>query len=155
VVSFTPRPLYPRGKGPLYPLDRRLGGPQSRSGRHGEEKIRDPTGTRIPTPRSSSPLPVAISTELSRLLGVCRVVDLIFSEPKYGSDRPSDRSLSAELVPTLADRGCRVVIATDPHGRNLGFLDPEPPLFHSSSSSIILTRLSGTRSRTTTSQKIW
>jgi hypothetical protein len=27
-------------------------------------------------------------------------------------------------VPTLADKGCRVVSATDPHGRNLGFLDP-------------------------------
>jgi hypothetical protein len=25
-----------------------------------------------------------------------------------------------------------VVSATDPHGRNLGFLDPEPLLFHSS-----------------------
>jgi hypothetical protein len=36
-----------------------------------------------------------------------------------------------------------VVSATDPHGRNLGFLDPEPLLFHSISSSIILTRLSG------------
>jgi hypothetical protein len=32
MVSFTPRPLYPRGKSPRYPLDRRLGGPQSRSG---------------------------------------------------------------------------------------------------------------------------
>jgi hypothetical protein len=31
--------LYPQGKGPWYPLDRRLGGPQSRSGRGGEEKI--------------------------------------------------------------------------------------------------------------------
>jgi hypothetical protein len=30
-----------------------------------------------------------------------------------------------------------VVRAMDPHGRNLGFLDPEPLLFHSSSSSII------------------
>jgi hypothetical protein len=28
---------------------------------------------------------------------------------------------------------------------NLGFLDPEPLLFHSSSSSVILTRLSGPR----------
>jgi hypothetical protein len=28
VVSFTPRPLYPQGKSPWYPLDRRLGGPQ-------------------------------------------------------------------------------------------------------------------------------
>jgi hypothetical protein len=33
VVSFTPRPLYPRGNSPRYPLDRRLGKPQSRSGR--------------------------------------------------------------------------------------------------------------------------
>jgi hypothetical protein len=58
-------------------------------------------------------------------------------------------------VATLADKGCRVVSATDPHGRNLGFIDPEPLLCHSSSSSIILTRLSGPRSRPTTSQKIW
>jgi hypothetical protein len=36
----------PPGKEPRYPLDRRLGGPQSRSGRHVEEKIVDPTGTR-------------------------------------------------------------------------------------------------------------
>jgi len=33
VISFTLRPLYPRGKSPLYPLDTRLRGPQSRSGR--------------------------------------------------------------------------------------------------------------------------
>jgi hypothetical protein len=42
VVSFTPRPLYPLGKSPWYPLDRRLGGPQSRSGRGGEEKNSQP-----------------------------------------------------------------------------------------------------------------
>jgi hypothetical protein len=28
--------------------------------------------------------------------------------------RPSDRRLSAKLVPTFADKGCRVVSATDP-----------------------------------------
>jgi hypothetical protein len=39
VVSFTPRLLYPGGNGFRYPLDRRLGGRQSRSGRCGEEKI--------------------------------------------------------------------------------------------------------------------
>jgi hypothetical protein len=55
LVSFTPRPLYTRGKSPRYPLDRRLGEPQNRSGRRREEKIFDPTGTRTPTPRSSSP----------------------------------------------------------------------------------------------------
>jgi hypothetical protein len=32
VVGFTPRPLYPQRKSPRYPLDRRLGEPQSRSG---------------------------------------------------------------------------------------------------------------------------
>jgi hypothetical protein len=42
VVSFTPRPLYPQGKSPWYPLDRRLGGSQSRSGRGGEEKNSQP-----------------------------------------------------------------------------------------------------------------
>jgi hypothetical protein len=46
---------YSRGKRPLYPLTRRLGGPQSRPGRRGEEKILDTTGTRTPTPRPSSP----------------------------------------------------------------------------------------------------
>jgi hypothetical protein len=55
VVSFTPLPLYPRGKSPRYPLDRRLGGPQSQSGRRGEVKILALTGTRTPTPWSTSP----------------------------------------------------------------------------------------------------
>jgi hypothetical protein len=41
-VNFTPRPLYPQGKSPSCPLDRRLGGPQSRSGRGGEEKNSQP-----------------------------------------------------------------------------------------------------------------
>jgi hypothetical protein len=35
VVSFTPRPLNPQGKSPWYPLNRRLGGPQNRSGSGG------------------------------------------------------------------------------------------------------------------------
>jgi hypothetical protein len=37
--------------------------------------------------------------------------------------RPSDRRLSAKLVPTFMDRVCHVVSVTDPYGRNLGFLD--------------------------------
>jgi hypothetical protein len=42
----------PTRKGPLYPLDRKLGGPQSRSGRCGEEKnYQPPPGIE---PRSSS-----------------------------------------------------------------------------------------------------
>jgi hypothetical protein len=39
VASLTARLLYPWGNRFRYPLDRRLGGPQSRSGRCGEEKI--------------------------------------------------------------------------------------------------------------------
>jgi hypothetical protein len=35
MVSFTPRPLYSQGKSPWYTLDRRLSGPQNRSGRGG------------------------------------------------------------------------------------------------------------------------
>jgi hypothetical protein len=42
VVSFKPQPLYPRGKNTRYPFDRRLGGPQSRSGRGREEKQTQP-----------------------------------------------------------------------------------------------------------------
>jgi hypothetical protein len=37
--------------------------------------------------------------------------------------RPSDRCLSAKLLPTFADRGCHVVSVTDSYGRILGFLD--------------------------------
>jgi hypothetical protein len=58
-------------------------------------------------------------------------------------------------VPTFADIGCRVVSAADllrPYSR---FSRPEQLLFLSSSSSIVLTRLSGPRSLPTTSQKIW
>jgi CBS-domain-containing membrane protein len=45
--------------------------------------------------------------------------------PEFVSElfRPSDRGLSAKLVPTFADRGCHVVSVTDPYGRILGFLD--------------------------------
>jgi hypothetical protein len=67
--------------------------------------------------------------------------------------RPNDRRLTAKLVPTFADRGCHVVSVTDPYGRILGFLNREALRFLSSSSSVVLTRLSGPRSRPTTSQK--
>jgi hypothetical protein len=37
--------------------------------------------------------------------------------------RPSNRSLSVKLVPTLAYRECHVVSVTDPYGSNLDFLE--------------------------------
>jgi hypothetical protein len=39
---YAPAALPPQGKSPWYPLDRRLGGPQSRSGPGGEEKNSQP-----------------------------------------------------------------------------------------------------------------
>jgi hypothetical protein len=47
VANFTYRPLYPGGKSPRYPLERRLGGPQNQSGRRGEEKILLPPGLEL------------------------------------------------------------------------------------------------------------
>jgi hypothetical protein len=55
-VSSTLLPLYPCGEIPRCPLDRRLGGPQRRSARRGEEDLFDPTETRTPIPRSSKPV---------------------------------------------------------------------------------------------------
>jgi hypothetical protein len=45
VPSLTPRPIYPWERNPRYPLDRRLGSPQSLSGRY-EEKTPVPAGNR-------------------------------------------------------------------------------------------------------------
>jgi hypothetical protein len=42
VVSITVRPLYPQGKSPCYPLDRKRRRPQSRSANGGEEKNSHP-----------------------------------------------------------------------------------------------------------------
>jgi hypothetical protein len=63
--------------------------------------------------------------------------------------RPNDRRLSAKWLPTFADRGCHVVSVMDPYGRILGFLH-RSRYFSISSSSVVLTRLSGPRSRPTT-----
>jgi hypothetical protein len=60
--------------------------------------------------------------------------------------RPSDSRLSAELLPTFSVKGCRVVHAADSLRQYSRFSRPEPLLFLSSSSSIVLTRLSGPRS---------
>jgi hypothetical protein len=57
----------PPGNRTRYPLERRLGGPQRRSARRGEGNNSVSTGTQTATARPSSPHPVAIPTELSRL----------------------------------------------------------------------------------------
>jgi hypothetical protein len=45
------------------------------------------------------------------------------SESASEIHRPSDRRLSAKLLPNFADAGCHVVSVTDPYDRILGFLD--------------------------------
>jgi hypothetical protein len=65
-VSGQLQAALPQGKSPCYPLDRRLGGPQSRSGRGGEEKHSQPL------PGLETPIIQAVaqrcSTELYRLI---------------------------------------------------------------------------------------
>jgi hypothetical protein len=60
-ISFTPRPFYSWWGSLLYPLDRRPGGPQSRS-RRCEEKSLAPAGNQT---AAFIPQPAAIPTELS------------------------------------------------------------------------------------------
>jgi hypothetical protein len=104
--------------------------------------------------RSSNFDSSVIQPVASRSSGYATAV-LQHKKPGAWVPEQSDRRLSAKLVPTFAVR--RV-----PRGRPNGslrpytrFFRPEPLLFLSSSSSIVLTRLSGPRSRPTTSQKIW
>jgi hypothetical protein len=55
----------PHGKSPWYPLDRRLSGPQSRSGRGGEENSQPLLGLEVPV---IHPVAQRYTTELYRLL---------------------------------------------------------------------------------------
>jgi hypothetical protein len=66
VVNFMPFPLYPQGKSPCYPLDRRLRGPQSQSGRDGKDKNSQAIlGLEPPV---IQPIAKRYTTELSQLL---------------------------------------------------------------------------------------
>jgi hypothetical protein len=72
-----------------------------------------------------------------------------------------ERTISTERPPLVGEvssnfehRGCHVVSVTDPYGRILGFLDGSRYFVLPSSSSTVLTRLSGPRPRPTTYQKM-
>jgi hypothetical protein len=64
--EFRALPALPQVKGPWYPLDRKLGGPQSRSGRFDEEKNSQP----LPglEPLIVQPVAQRYTTELTRHL---------------------------------------------------------------------------------------
>jgi hypothetical protein len=87
VVSFTPQLLYPRGKRPRYALDRRLGGPESWSGRYGERKTFPLFGFE---PWLSSLKPSAVPTELSQLWMNLQSKDysdifFLYMDPDFGA----------------------------------------------------------------------
>jgi hypothetical protein len=73
-------PLYPQRKSPWYPLDSRLGGPQNRSGRGGEEKNSHP----LPglEPLSIQPVAQRYTTELYRVMRsdmfVCMILPVLW-----------------------------------------------------------------------------
>jgi hypothetical protein len=48
MICFTPRLFHPRGNIPRYKMGRRLGGPQSQSGRYGEGKKLAPARNQTP-----------------------------------------------------------------------------------------------------------
>jgi hypothetical protein len=68
---------------------------------------------------SKSPLPSEFKTSSEILVVLHNVARMSWNKtplPEFASElyRQSDRRFSAKLVPTFADRGCRVVTAADP-----------------------------------------
>jgi hypothetical protein len=73
-----------------------------------------------------------------------------------------ERTLPTEKLPVVGEVNANFYEKRVPSGQRDGYLQPfsrlsrpEPTLFRSRSSSVVLTRLSGPRSRPTMSQKIW
>jgi hypothetical protein len=81
MVNFTPWLLYPQGKSPWYPLDRRLCGTQSWSGCGGEEKnFQSLPGLK---PLIIQPIAHCYTTELLWLLVVHNEIIKIFRYMSY------------------------------------------------------------------------
>jgi hypothetical protein len=64
VVSFTHLPLYPQGKSPRYPLDRRLSGPKASLNAMEIGQVSAPSGIESRIPRCPAQSLVTILTEL-------------------------------------------------------------------------------------------
>jgi hypothetical protein len=106
VVSFTYRELYPWGKSPRYTLDRMLGG------RRAEEKIFGPTGTRTPTPRSSSVF--IVITVVRHILYLLIIKEQVhhrlsqaFTEMSSQQKPSSHRYLHQQIANTNSSVGCK------------------------------------------------
>jgi hypothetical protein len=82
-----------------------MGGPQSRSGRRGEEKILDPTGTGTPTSRPSSPYAVAIPTP-----NIC-CISSIFSSVATDAKREMPKNMWLQKLELRLLCGASVFVA--------------------------------------------
>jgi hypothetical protein len=102
MVSIKPQRLYPRGRSPRFSLERRLGGPQSRSGRRGEVKIHYPTGAQTLTRWSSCPLDRKLGgpQSLSGRRGTVKIID-----PTGLELRTLCRPVRSKLLYRLSYRG--------------------------------------------------
>jgi hypothetical protein len=96
-----------------------------------------------------------LELQLGNVSGLIEIPSGAYQAPLIAKTNTNDNRLSAKLVRTFADRGCHVVSVTDPLLPYSRFSKPEPLVFLSSSSSVFITRLSGPRSRPTTSQKMY
>jgi hypothetical protein len=103
VVSFTPRPLYPQEKSPWYLLDRRLGGPQSRSGGSGEVKNSQPlSGLKPPIVQSAAQRYIL---ELSWLLNE---IEFKCKYPCFQAPRHEDAWRGAGTAPRIPILGSSI-----------------------------------------------
>jgi hypothetical protein len=120
-----------------------------------DNPFRDRESNRSPPAHMSRTLLRHKHAALEQFCLCCPQLKLPWPESASELYRPSDRRLSPMLMPTFEDKGVS-------RGQHIGsprlyfwFCRPEPLLFLLISSSIVLTGLSGPRSRLTTSQKIW
>jgi hypothetical protein len=99
VVSFTPRPLYPQGKNAWHPLDWRLGGPQSRSGRGGEQKNSQPPHPGNRTPETRSCINVRCRLLLLLLLLLLSLILLYYYHQQHHHHHHNHSLFSTNLLP--------------------------------------------------------
>jgi hypothetical protein len=76
-----PLPLYPQGKSPWYPLDRKLGEPQSQSGHSGVEKNSQPLSGLEPS--IIQLVAQCYTTELSRCVPKSFLTNILYVSPLF------------------------------------------------------------------------
>jgi hypothetical protein len=89
VFSFTTRPLYSRGKSPGYPFYKRLGVPQSQSGRCREEKISCPYRYSNPGRPAPTELQILMEILVTQFPYIVFALQSGTAEAECGSRKPS------------------------------------------------------------------